>query len=124
MLKVMAAGISGRAVPGKHQGYENSSLASFFADDFLDCMIKAPDKVVDPLIPVDQIAKRAVQPLPIFIAGYRLRGEASGGCVSGGSRRDLAPAIGIPLNLMPANPAGKCLQFEIVAVCRMRRASR
>jgi hypothetical protein len=43
---------------------------------------------------------------------------------AGISCRDLATAIGIPLNLMPANLAGKCLQFEIVAVFRMRRASR
>jgi hypothetical protein len=41
-----------------------------------------------------------------------------------GSWCDLTQAIGVSFDRMLANPAGKCLQFKIVAIFRMRHASR
>ena len=43
------------------------------ANDILDCVVEAFVEIVDPLPLFHQIAKRAVEPLAIFMARYRVR---------------------------------------------------
>jgi hypothetical protein len=49
-------------------------ITLFFANDILDCVVEAFGKFADPLTLFHKIAKRAVEPLAIFMARYRVRG--------------------------------------------------
>jgi hypothetical protein len=58
---------------------------------------------------------------PALAAGDLISKQA---CADIAPIHDLTKLIGISLDLMMADPAGKCLQFEVEAVFRVRRASR
>jgi hypothetical protein len=49
-----------RPIPLRFGQVFESVLASFFADDILDCIVEAFDEIVDPLILSHKIVKRAV----------------------------------------------------------------